>query len=205
MLKKAFTLLELLIVILLISLLMASIRQIFTYKQRDFIKANWCVANIVWKSLNYFYSALTSKWLFTWWKLYFPKKYLLVLSGWNIQKVSFLFSTWGDNKIYNIISLTGNWEDNKYGCFSSKYYVKLSGDLSILMTPWLESKDGKIGIIINNDVSNITWEIYFYFVGYWYTGKILWKLFLDKRAENFYYSSCLIWTWWWTKCKVWSK
>jgi hypothetical protein len=124
--KKLFTLLEILIVILLIALLMAAIKKMFTYKQKDFIRANGCVANIVGQSLNYFYSALTSKGLYVNGRLDFPNKYLLSYSGGNIQKITFLYNTGAGYKIYKQISLTGNGEDVVYGCYSQRYWVKLS-------------------------------------------------------------------------------
>lgn len=201
---KLFTLLELLLVILLIGLLLSSIKQIFTYKQRDFLKANWCVNAIVWDVSNYFYDALTSKWIRIWNTIIYPKKYQIVFS-WGKQQVLFRYYSWSSFYNYKVINLTGSDEDTKYWCYSQRYYVYLSWNLSILMQPWLEWWAWKKWILIDNNEWIKTGEVYLKFVWYWYTGKVLGKIVIDKRVDNLYFSKCLIWTGWGTKCKKWSN
>jgi hypothetical protein len=208
-----FTIFEILIVILIIWLLFWAIKQIFTYKQRDFLKANTCVNTIVWDVTNYFYSALTSKWIKTWNIIVYPKRYIIVFSG-DDQKVVLSYFSWDDTngstwdyKIYNLTGSDENSpdEDIQYWCYSNKYYVYLSWNLSVVMQPWLEWWSWRKGILINGQEWNKTWEVYFKFVWYWYTGKVLGKLVIDKRVNSLYYSQCLVWTGWWTQCKKWSN
>jgi len=172
----------------------------FTLKQRDLIKAQWCVSNVVWKVTNYFYNALTSKWVYTGWNLIFPTKYILQFSWWNNQIVSLKYFSWNDSSwitgTYYIFKLTWSDEDIKWWCYSQKYYVELSWDLKIVMQPGLEGWAWKEGIVIEDDPSIKTGVIYFKFVWYWYTWKILWKLIIDKRVDLLHYVPCLIWTGW---------
>ena len=205
--KKLFTLLELILVILLVALLLNAIRQIFTYKQRDWIKANWCVYNLVWKSENYFFSALTSKGIFTGGKLIFPTRYILVFSGQD-QKVYLKYFSGNDTSgltwTYYIFSLTWSDEDSQFWCYSPRYQVRLSGSMNVVMQPGLEWWAWKKWILIDWNEWKFTWQVYLKFYGYWYSWKILGKIRVDKRVDLLEYVPCLQRT---GKiyCKKWAK
>ena len=191
---KSFTLLEILLVIFLVALLLTAVRNIFSMKEKDMLKAEGCINNIVGKVSNYFYSALTSRGIYTWDELIFPKTYIISFSGWNVQEVGLYYESWDNVYKYFWFNLTGLKEDTKWWCYSLKYFVKLSWDLNVKMQPWLEGGAGKYGIIINNDPNITSWEIYFKFYGYWYTWRILWKLIIDKRVDLIHYVPCISWT-----------
>ncbi len=124
--KKGFTLLELVIVIIIISILMVSLKSSFQIKNKDILYGQACIENIYGQVNNFMHAWISSKSLYTTTggKI-FPDQYIFNFSTLG-QKITLLYNSGGVVQTYKTISLSGN--SNIAYCSSEKYMIKLSGD-----------------------------------------------------------------------------
>lgn len=137
--KKAFTIIELLIVIIIIWVLMWALKNMFSYKNINTLKYDTCNIHINWNLDNFFQDAILQKSVYTWNKWKKVDNYNIIFDVTN-QKINFIYSwaqIWG--KIVKTINLNWTWFDKKNNCFNPGYHTKLSGEnLKVSIKPWLQ-------------------------------------------------------------------
>lgn len=192
--KKAFTLMELLIVVIIISLLIWAIGKMFSYKQVNTLKYDTCVLHVKWKLDNFFQNAILQKAVYTGWEWKKVNAYVVKFDKDN-QEINFIYS-WTNVK--EIIKLSWTWFDKINDCFAPWYYTKLSWEnLKVIIKPWLQvdnSSDGDAWIILytwssfSNKASNwATWWVSFYYCeGSWSSLKCFEedKIIIDTKVNT---------------------
>ena len=137
--KKAFTIFELLIVMIIIWLLMGAFKHMFSYKDVDRLKYDTCDIHINWKLDNFFQDAILQKSVYTWSNWEKVDDYSIKFDVGN-QKIDFIYSwtqIWG--QIIKTINLNWTWFDEENDCFTPNYHTKLSGgNLKVSIKPWLQ-------------------------------------------------------------------
>jgi len=135
-LKKAFTLLEILIVVIIVWFLMSAIWKLFTYKDIDRLKFDTCYIKIYSSIDKFFQEAITQKWVYTGWTWQSVSWYNISFNPWE-NKITLIYSwTWVE-KVFILNSLI--WEDDKNWCYTKTYHTLLSwGQIEVKIKPWLE-------------------------------------------------------------------
>jgi len=208
--KKSFTLLELLIVVIIIWMLILAMKKIFSYKNIDFLMYDTCYLNINWKLDNFFQQAILQKSIYTWDKWEKVDEYNVFFNV-NNQKIDFVYS-WSFWQFSKSISLTWDWFDRKTYCFSPSYHTKLSWqNLKISIKPWLQIDNNAFWdawIVLftwdsfSNKITNwTTWWVSFYYCEWnWCFERdkiiidtkvnLIKKFFCKKKNEN----TCISWS-----------
>lgn len=195
--KKGYTIIELIIVILIVWVLMVAFQNVFQVKNRDSLYWEACVNNLYGDISNFMYAAITSRAITVNSTQIFPDFYYIDL---NVDKNSIVLSYWTWEKstlatpiIYNELTLTGSVPAN-YNCKSPSYYMELSwSNLSVTINKWL-GEDIQLRSFILSWSSNLfTWEVKFLLKdaqwGTWY--KELGRLTVDTRTQNIKSNLCL--------------
>jgi len=134
--KKAFTLIELLIVIILIWLLFWFFKNSFSYKNVEEQKFDTCYIHTYSNLTNFMEQALLQKMVYTGNKLTGVNSYVIDFDV-NNQKLNLIYS-W-DTKIVKTIAYSWAYEDEN-GCFTKSYRAKLSGyNLKLKINPGLQA------------------------------------------------------------------
>ena len=203
--KKGFTLLELLIVVIIIWLLMLSFKNMFSYKDINRLKYDTCNVHINWKLDNFFQDAILQKSIYTGNKWKKVDDYSIIFDIDN-QKIDFIFS-WSQIwwKVIKTIHLNWTWFDEKNDCFSPGYHTKLSWEnLKVEIKPWLQvdnDANWDAGIILytwssfENKAKNwATWWVILYYCEWsWWNCFERNKIVIDTKVnliKKFYYQRC---------------
>lgn len=125
--KKAFSLIELLMVIIILGILIAASRTLFTMPSQYIIKSEQCVNSIHWEIVRAFYSGITGKFKKTDTDA-IPEQYSIIFDS-SIRSNSitiWLLLEWAtDWTTGEVISL--GEESTQEGCQSPQHYIILSG------------------------------------------------------------------------------
>ena len=199
MLKKWFTIIELLVVVIIIWMLMRSFWGLFTNNNKDKLYYYTCSEKLYWEFNKFITDALTQKSVYSWWINDFisPSHYIINADE-NQQKVVFYYSwAWVKKTFY----LTGSGEDGNNYCWTKIYFTKLdisnSNSLWIKFNPWLidwySKTDAWFGIYTWTDFNSLwafTWEIILS-----YCTKLQCiqrnKIIFDRRSMNINFIDCL--------------
>ena len=137
--KKAFTLIELLLVVSIVWLLIYSIRWFFSYKDVEHMKFDTCYIHTYWKVTNFMQEALLQKMYFYSGEYRKIKLYSINFDVSN-QKVDFIYS-WDNKKYINSIVYSGEWVDRINDCYTTTYVTKLTWtNLRFDINPGLQRK-----------------------------------------------------------------
>lgn len=194
--KKAFTLIEMMVVLLIVGILMASLKHIFFPQSRNLMYGQNC-ANILYGKVNNFInSAITSKWLYTGGILIFPEYYHI---DFNIlqNEIAFWYTiNWITNN-HEIFQLSGQ-EARKEYCQTNEYQIILSwNNQNITITKWLQTK-------VNNSTftlldwwnSKFTWAIYLQLCNLdWQQCSTFSTYITDTRTKHIRHGKCINFTW----------
>ncbi len=104
MIKRSFTMLEVLLVVLILGILFSAYQNFFASDDRYFLQSQTCYNNIYGNVKNFLDDASTGKWYITWWNhTYFP-------TGYNIT-----VDTTSDTVTWTVaIKLSYNYQGNTY-------------------------------------------------------------------------------------------
>lgn len=209
--KAGFTLIEMLFVLVIISMLVSAGSWLFKSSDKNIINAQSCLNFTNWFITQTINSAVTWKWIYSWWSLRFPDSYYLDL---NSQKIDFWYSWW--TAWHQVTSsVVFSWSENTspYGCYAKDFYVQLtwaSWWLNININILDDSFNPLPRFLINNDPGQFTWSFIANFCGNdigsdWNKFcRPLWKFIFDRRTETVKYVKCLNWDLWWKVCARWS-
>lgn len=208
--KKGFTIIELLIVVIIIWLLIWALKPMFTYKNVDRLKYDTCYLHINWKLDNFFQSAILQKSVYTWDKWRKVNTYWIKFDVTN-QKIDLIYSwtqIWWN--IIKSIDLNWTWFDKENDCFTPSYHTKLSWEnIKVIIKPWLQvdnKADWDAWIVLytwssfSNKANNwATWAVSFYYCEWSWTQlkcyernkividtkvNLIKKYFCKKKREN---------------------
>jgi len=136
-LKKAFTLLELVIVISIIWLILYYVKWIFSYKNVEQVKFDTCYIHTYSKINKFMQDAFLQKMVYSWNDLKDVDLYTIKFDVTN-QKIDFVYS-W-NNVVTDTIAFSWPWTDNENDCYTPSYHALLSWEnLKIEIKPWLQS------------------------------------------------------------------
>jgi hypothetical protein len=200
--KKAFSLLELLIVVIIIWVLMTALWKMFSYRNLDKVNFNTCFVKIYSKFDNFFQEAISQKGVWTWNSYKVPVFYdLFFWSG----EIKFYYSGLKTSIIY----LDGSWVDNKNKCFNNSFYSKLSGNIDkILIKAGLQTDDSIWAespmVIYDDNQKKLTWYFDLLFCNRNNVCIPKYRFVFDSRTYSFSSFFCTkIWLTW--TCFNWSK
>lgn len=209
--KAGFTLIEMLFVLVIISLLVSTGSWLFKSSDKNIISAQSCLNFTNWFITQTINSAVTGKWIYSWWKLNFPDSYFLQLSW---QKLDFGYSWWTAwYKFTSTVLFSGSNNTSPYWCYAKDFYVQLTWNS---WTFWVninildDSFNPLPRFLINQDPGVFTWSIIanYCWNDRWTDWKKfcrpLWKFVFDRRTETSKYIKCLNWNLWWRTCSRWS-
>jgi len=209
--SKAFTLIEILIVVLIIGVISAAIWKFFSYRDVDRMNFDSCYIKTYWSIDSFFQQALSQKWVYTWWDYKVPVYYNLVFDKDN-QKLELQYS--GLN-VVKTIDFFWTGIDDKNKCFSPTFHTFLSWNISkVQIKPWLQvdnsvSSDAAMVLYSwdNKLPSTSTWEVIFSYCTSVSNANCLqkYRLIVDPRTYMFKSYFCVkvdLDNW---KCLKWSQ
>jgi len=194
--KKAFTLIEIVIVIALIGILMISFKQIFQLKNKDVLYGQTC-SNYIYGDLNNFInSAITNKALYSGNTQFFPNYYIISFSteqntiNLNYQQNNGLTGT------RKSLNLSGDIPSN-YQCNKTEGIIKISGDNSIItIKKWLQQTENLPSFMLTQNWSMVfTGTIPIYACSINNKCKNISKINIDSRSKSLTNHNCLVFTW----------
>lgn len=220
MIKKAFTIFELMLVIALMWIIFGILWKSFIVNDKDLIKSQTCANNLygqvqqyvlfaqTWRKVNEYDATDSDGW-------HFPSNYWI---NFNVGSDTIVF--WFDSmsQTNKTINLKGEGSDSKYSCYdANSYYLNLTwSNLAIQMNKQFEWWLNRQPFLINNDNTQFTWAITLEYVpavrnDLWtYVDKTLprrpiAKIVFDKRTQWVLITKCLAYENGWRDCKNWSK
>ena len=133
--KKAFTLIELLIVVLIMWIVMAAVGKLFSYKDADRMNFDACYVSVYWKISNFFQQALSQRSVYTGSEYQAPNLYEIIFDKSN-QEIKLVYSwVWVVKKI----KFSWSWIDDKNRCYTKTYHTYFSWNVSkVIIKPGLQ-------------------------------------------------------------------
>ncbi len=207
--KRSFTLVEFLVVILIVSMLLVYFWNIFSLNDKNFIQAQTCSNKIYWDISNFFNYAVTWRWIHIWTWYKYPDLYNVDLNY--ISKKITLNYSWSDwSWIFKTIDLTWSFwtsEDTKNNCYARNYYVNITWWIawtwliSVNINKLLQWDINSPSFIINSDKTLFTWSVDLEYCDWKYCKPIT-KFFVDKRIQNIKTIRCMKWSNNWSICSL---
>lgn len=200
--KSAFTMVEALLVVLIITILFIAMRNFFTLKERDFVRAQTCVNYLYGEIKNSFDSITSGRWFYSWntSSIIYPDKLMFLFNSWT-NSIHLVYS-W---RIENWVVIPWTWNVKwpyylswdmwyKYECLTTKSFVAISWtSLKVNLNNQLKWDITNNPFVINNSISNITWESNFFYCDKVRNCKVIWKIQIDKRTDSLKFNRCMIW------------
>ena len=204
--SKAFTLLELLIVVLIIGIIVWSIWKIFSYKDVDRMNFDTCYVSVYGKLDKFFQEALSQRWTYTGNTYKVPDFYNIVFDTVN-QKIDLNYS--GLNTTSILFYWSGIDDINK--CYTPTYHTFISWNITkVQIKAWLQvdvstTEHSSMELYSWNNLlpAYKTWVIYFYYCDHLSNINCLqkYKIIVDPRSYMFKSYFCKkLWSYW--KCNV---
>lgn len=212
--KKAFTLLELLLVVVIVWVLMWAMQNMFSYENVNKLKFDTCYLKTHWLLSSFKQEALLQKSVRTWWNLVWSDKYIVLFDSKN-QKIEFVYSwAW----VKKTINYSWSWSDTENDCYNTTYNTRIwNSNLKAVFQAWFQTSnttDNSSAMQIfswdNFDTriqNSWTWEIFFYYCkGKWVSAKCsqLYKIIIEPKVQLFKSFSCKSLNSDW-RCKEWNK
>lgn len=202
--KKAFTLIEILLVVFLLSMIVVSMRNVFLMKNKDLIKSQTCVNYVYWEIKNAFDFVSFWRGFATWdssnSQIIYPNKMIIDFDSLNDRinlTYSWIIQSW---EVLTGISWTimppfllSGTDNGKYDCYSDKYFVNISwANLNLKVNYQLQWDINNPALLINNSSNIYTWESFFYYCPIPSMDcKIIGKIVIDKRSSFLKFNRCL--------------
>jgi len=132
--SKAFTMVEMLVVVLIISMLIILVRGLFSYRNIDRVNFDSCFIKTYSKIDKFFQEALSQKSVYTWGSYKTPD-YYNVIFDYTEQKLLLSYS-WLKTEGINFV---WDGEDDKNKCYTISYHTYISWDISkVKIKAWLQ-------------------------------------------------------------------
>jgi prepilin-type N-terminal cleavage/methylation domain-containing protein len=150
--KKGYTLIELLIVIVIVGVLMLAFKNIFQINNKDSLYGEACINNLYGEVSNYLYSAITSKGIKSGNVTVYPSTYYIDFNT-TTNAIRLGYTTTVDGPIITgqYLTLTGTVPKN-FNCRSNAYVMTLSGkSLQVIINKGL-SEDANLRSMILSGV-----------------------------------------------------
>lgn len=168
--KKAFTLIELLLVVLVLWVLMWAMKNMFSYENVNRLKYDTCYLKTYWFLSNFNQQALLQKSVRTWDVLTWVNQYEIIFDN-EHQKIEFIYSWASSKKVFNY---SWDWTDIENDCYNTTYHTKIwDWNLKVIMQPGFQTTNatGSLSPMqiyswdnFNTAIPNSwTWEIIFYY------------------------------------------
>jgi len=133
--RKGFSFLEVLIVIMIVGILFVAFRSSFQVKNKDVLYGQACIETLYGQVNNFLHAGLSSKSINSWGTQIFPDQYIITFDSAQ-QLIELKYEEQGSGYIYSSISLTGN---NIGYCISNSYMIVMSWDTYELhVNKWLQ-------------------------------------------------------------------
>jgi len=204
--SKAFTLLELLIVVLIIGVIMWAVGNMFSYRNVDRLNYDTCYVNVYWKLDKFFQESLSQRGVYTGGIYKTPDFYNIVFDKTN-QEIQLNYS--GLNTKVILFYWTGEDDVNK--CYTPTYHTFISGDITKvqiragLQVDTSTTEHSPMELYSGNELlpAYKTGVVYFYYCDHPSNTNCLqkYKIVIDPRSYMFKSYFCQkMWTNW--KCDV---
>lgn len=201
--KKWFTMIELIIVIGIISVLMLTLRNIFTNTNQDFLYAETCINKVYGDINNFIYSAMTSKGLYSNSATIFPEQYTILINSWWIN-LWYKTST-GIIGIYLTDTLNSSWLRNYY-CSSQRYTTLLTGNTTdITISKWLIQDQNMPNFTLSGGDSLFTSSITMLLCYTGNTCKEITKFETDVKTQTIRNKKCILLSQTGSVCITWDQ
>jgi len=207
--QKAFTLLELLVVVIIIGVIVWAVWRLFSYKDADRLNFDTCYITVYWKIDKFFQEAISQQGAYTGGVYKTPDFYNIIFDKTN-QQINLVFSG------YTTGTIVFHWEgeDTINKCYSPTYHTYFSGDISKiqikagLQVDTSTTEHSPMELYEGNSLlpAYKTGVIYFYYCDHPSNVDCLqkYKIEVDPRAYLFKSYFCKTLNSDWT-CKVWSE
>jgi len=190
--KKWFTIIEILIVIILISVLLVSFSWIFQLKSKSTLYWQVCVNNLYGDISNFFFAGITSKAIYSGSQKIFPSIYYIDFDVPNNQ----IILKYLNNDTINtnrILELSWNiWVS--YYCLTNSYKIILSwSSTTVKINKWLSQDENLQTLTLSWWASNFLGEVDFLLCENNNPScKDIWKFQIDTRIQNIKKKICLV-------------
>lgn len=193
--RRWFTLIEIVLVMLIVSILLFAFRNIFQIKNKEIVYAQTCVENIYGQINNFAKWAIRSETILSGTASgtlsIYPDRYLIyMLPSQNTIRLTYYTTTSG-SAIYQEYQLTGNIP-NQRNCKSNAYDIILSGTDSVLtINKWLSTNAQHQSFRLSwAGQFSLTTDVMLYINGA-LTGKNIAQFQIDTRTEALQKRICL--------------
>ena len=195
---------ELILVILILSILFLSFKNLFQIKNRDVIYGQTCVENLYGEINNFVKWAIRSQTISSGTTTIYPDQYLIyMMPSQNTIKLKYITS--GTIHTYQTYQFTGNIPNQRY-CQTSNYNILLSGTdsvLSIMKGLWTNAQHQSFRLSTPNQFT-LTTDVILYNNGAT-IGKNIAQFLIDTRTQALQKRICLNINSTWGYCDEWDK
>lgn len=201
--RRWFTMIEIILVLLILSILFLSFKQLFQIKNKDVVYGQTCIENLYGKINNFAKSAIRSQSIYSWSVAYYPDTYKVeIIPSQNAIALSYIIS-WTTH-IHQTYQLTGNVPTQRY-CETNEYIIQLSGNDEVLsINKWLGENNQLQSFWLSGSQHFGTSIDIFLYTNNNPTGKHIGTFIIDTRTQAIQKKLCLnIATW--GNCLEWDK
>ena len=187
--KKWFSFLEMLIVIMIVSILFVAFRSSFQIKNKDVMYGQACIETIYGQINNFLHAGLSSKSLFTWTTI-FPDQYIISFNP-NQQLIVLKYETHGNTYVYNNIAFTGN-VTTMY-CSSNAYTIQFTWETYELHINKGLQENAALQFFYLSGTHSIStwWNVFLQCDNQWTWCKIMARFESDTRTISIRKQMCL--------------
>ena len=202
--EKAFTLIEILVVVMMIGILMlaTTVYLGWTDEKRKVIESQWCINRIWWEISNFIFYTLTSKSLKIWEEPISPDYYIIEFAWWEgtycskenmCNKINLSYSKWDTPDPIN----TYKTLDSSNTCHQNnqlRFYRDWTETNYIIMNKWFSPKkinDGNV-FYLNGESDTLTWDVIIELCldNECESTKQIWKFVADGRSQTISIRNC---------------
>jgi len=194
--KKWFTIFEMLLVVVIMWILMAAFKDFFLSKDKNKIYFDTCVARTYWQLNTFLWDAMTQKTVYSGDTYISPELYQIKFDETN-QKLNFIYDfTWGVSWTAKTTLFSWvNSRDLENKCWEGGYFTKIKSTLDIKIKPGLQQTakawEDTAAFLIDDDLSTITGEAMFLFCEWPNNCMERTKIIFDRRTFNIDKKTCL--------------
>ena len=201
--RKAFTMIEIILVIMILSVLFLSFKNIFQIRNKDVVYGQTCVEHLYGEINNFVKGATRSQSIASGTTIYYPTQYLIyMIPSQNTISLQYIAS-W--TQTYQDYQITGNIPNSRY-CQTSEYSLILSGSDNVLTINkglWANAQHQSFRLSWAGKFS-LTTDIMLYPNGS-ITGKHIAQFLIDTRTQAIQKRTCLYINTTGGNCEEWDK
>ncbi len=184
--KRAFTLLEILIVVLLIWILISATSKFYNPWNKNRFYSQICINKVYWSIRNFVNSAVFGKWISYSWQFYYPEDYKIIFD-YTGNKID--FQIWLQTWDLQVQTIFLTWNKRIKECQDITYYINFTWNIDqIVINKNLQEIWSKKWFSIIPNM--FTWKVDFFINEYWLSRKIS-QLIADQRSQEVFNNQCL--------------